>query len=223
LPEAFAEYIQENPLKFDAVIIDEGQDFRVEYWVTIEEMRHPDSYFYIFFDPDQNLFKTEMDFPIKELPFILNDNCRNTQNIFNMLKSYTQTRMKFMDGTPEGAQVQHFSGNTDKQRWRHLRDIVEGLIEDQHIKPQHIVIIGGHSMENTCLSREPKLGNYTVTEGQGDGPNLIRYHTYMKFKGCEADSVILLDVDKTDPRWSDLALYTAISRAKHLLYIIHKS
>jgi hypothetical protein len=131
--------------------------------------------------------------------------------------------MKVMAGTPEGSPVQQFSGNTDKQRWRHLRDIVENLIEDQRLKPQNIVIIGGHSMENTCLSREPKLGNYMVTEGHADGSNVIRYHTYMKFKGCEADAVILLDVDKSDARWSDLALYTAISRAKHLLYIIHKN
>jgi hypothetical protein len=116
--------------------------------------------------------------------------------------------------------VQQFSGNNDKQRWRHLRDIMVGLIEDQYLKLQNIVIIGGHSMENTCLIREPKLGNYTVTEGHGDGPNVIRYNTYMKFKGCEADAVILLDVDKTDPRWSGQALYTAISRGKHLLYII---
>ena len=44
----------------------------------------------------------------------------------------------------------------------------------------------------------------------------------MKFKGCEADAVILLDVDDQDERWSSLAFYTAISRAKHLLYIIQK-
>ena len=223
IPQAFADYINENPLKYDAVIIDEGQDFKVEYWVTIEEMRQPDSYFYIFFDPDQNLFKTDMDFPIKELPFVLTDNCRNTQNIFNYLKTHTQANMRLMDGTPGGEQVQNFSGITDKQRWRHLRNIVLELIEEQHLKPENMVILGGHHMQNTCLNREPKLGNYTVREDGGNGANIIQYHTYMKFKGCEADAVILLDVDKTDTRWSDLALYTAASRAKHLLYFINKS
>ena len=37
---------------------------------------------------------------------------------------------------------------------------------------------------------------------------------------CEADVVILLDVDRNDERWDSTALYTAISRARHLLYII---
>ena len=67
------------------------------------------------------------------------------------------------------------------------------------------------------------IGNFRVTEMMEDGPDVIHYHTYMKFKGCEADAVILLDVDKTDPRWDATALYTAASRAKHLLYFINKS
>jgi len=44
----------------------------------------------------------------------------------------------------------------------------------------------------------------------------------MKFKGCESDVVILIDVDKNDPRWkAHEAYYTAISRARHLLYILY--
>jgi DNA helicase IV len=42
----------------------------------------------------------------------------------------------------------------------------------------------------------------------------------MKFKGCEADAVILLDVDPSDSRWSDRAVYTTASRAKHVLYVV---
>ena len=41
----------------------------------------------------------------------------------------------------------------------------------------------------------------------------------MRFKGCEADAVILIDVDPKDDRWTNKsALYTAISRARYLLY-----
>jgi len=47
--------------------------------------------------------------------------------------------------------------------------------------------------------------------------------TYMKFKGCEASVAILIDVDKSDPRWSDNALYTAMSRAQNLLIILWKT
>jgi hypothetical protein len=222
IPEAFDKYIQTNPLKYDAVIVDEGQDFRVEYWVTIEELRKPDSYFYIFYDPDQNLYKTEMEFPIKETPFELSDNCRNTRNILNILKHYTKAKMNPMHETPEGEQVHQFHGETERARRRHLRDIVVELTEEQKLKPGDIAILGGHSLDKTFLTKDPHVGNYIVKEGSEEGPNIIHYYTYMKFKGCEADAVILLDVDEKDERWSDNALYTAISRAKHLLYIIWK-
>jgi len=222
IPQAFAEHIKDNPLKYDAVIIDEGQDFRIEYWLTIEELRKPDSYLYIFFDPEQNLSKTGMEFPIDEQPYILSVNCRNTHNIFNLLKSYTQVKMRVNEGTPEGEQVRHFTGITDRQRYRQLKDIVIELIDEQNLKPEDIVILGGHSIEKTCLNKRTNLGNYNVTEIPQEGPNLIHYHTYMKFKGCEANAVILLDVDKNDPRWDANRLYTAASRAKHLLFIIHK-
>jgi DNA helicase IV len=45
----------------------------------------------------------------------------------------------------------------------------------------------------------------------------------MRFKGCEADVVILIDVDLKDKNWNRSALYTAISRAKYLLYILNKN
>ena len=50
----------------------------------------------------------------------------------------------------------------------------------------------------------------------------VPYYTYMKFKGCEAKVVILLDVDENDPRWDRAGLYTAMSRAIHRLIILKK-
>ena len=45
----------------------------------------------------------------------------------------------------------------------------------------------------------------------------------MKFKGCEADVVIILDVDPSDERWvGEMGLYVAISRAQHMLYVLRK-
>jgi superfamily I DNA and RNA helicase len=66
LPEAFASLIQAKPMKYDAVIVDEGQDFRLEYWRTITELVKDDGYFYIFYDPDQNIYGTDMELPIKK-------------------------------------------------------------------------------------------------------------------------------------------------------------
>ena len=67
------------------------------------------------------------------------------------------------------------------------------------------------------------MGNFIIEREAEPGSNAIRYETYMRFKGCESDVVILLDVDPKDDRWSKNALYTAISRAKFLLYVLYKT
>jgi len=64
------------------------------------------------------------------------------------------------------------------------------------------------------------IGDFTIVEGGAPGHNTIPYYTYMKFKGCEADAVILLDVAPADLRWPDRGIYTTASRAKPLLFVI---
>ena len=66
------------------------------------------------------------------------------------------------------------------------------------------------------------VDGFTVIENGKPDLGRIPYFTYMKYKGCESDVVILLDVGENDKRWNDKGLCTAISRARHLLYIIRK-
>lgn len=222
LPEAFANLIKGSPIKYDAVIVDEGQDFLLQYWVTIVELLKPDSYFYIFYDPDQNIYGTKMELPIQKEPFVLTDNCRNTRNIFERVRQYVAREMRLSPDAPDGEKIIEFKIAKDSDRRRQLGKILHDLVNNHDISRKRIVILGGHSIGRTSIGNNPKVGNFHICEEMDDGPNVIHYHTYMKFKGCEADVVILLDVDSNDKRWADsMTLYTTISRAKHLLYIIY--
>ena len=69
LPEKFMELIEKHPIKFDAVIVDEGQDFKEDYWISISELVKEDGYFYVFYDPDQNIFKSDLKLPDLGEPF----------------------------------------------------------------------------------------------------------------------------------------------------------
>jgi hypothetical protein len=223
LLNAFDTFVKEHPLKYDAVIVDEGQDFLMEYWLTITEMVEPDGYFYIFYDPDQNIRGTTMELPIKKDPFILADNCRNTKTIFEKLKPFAQSSMRIADDAPAGERVFEYRLAGDVPRRNQLGKILHDLVNKQGIDRHHIVILGAHSLHRTCIGQHPKIGNFLVSEEIDDGPNVIHYHTYMKFKGCEADAVILLDVDPADERWADrMTLYTTISRAKHILHVLYR-
>ena len=123
---------------------------------------------------------------------------------------------------PGGEPVIEYAIRNSTIRRRQLGKILYDLINNKEIEQERIVILGGHSMNHTCIGENPVIGNFRITETAEEGPNVIHYHTYMKFKGCEADAVIMIDVDPADERWANpQALYTTISRAKHLLYILY--
>ncbi len=221
IPVLFDKYIKEHPIKYDAVIVDEGQDFSVEYWLNISELVVEDGYFYIFYDPSQNVFNKELTFPLISKPLKLNENCRNTRNIFEQIKPNCMTDMQIKADAPDGERVIEFTSPYTDIRRKQLGKILYDLIEVQGIDPKNITILGGHSMKATCIGVNPKVGNYIIIEGAEDIPGVVHYHTYMKFKGCESDIVIMVDVNPNDKRWGKNSLYTAISRACLVLYILY--
>jgi hypothetical protein len=220
IPEAFLELLKNHPINYDAVIIDEGQDFSTEYWVTIASLVKADGCFYIFYDPRQNLYGTEMQFPFHQPVFSLTRNCRNTQKVFEKLKPYGAKWMLLAENAPEGEEVIEHRSPYAHVRLHLLRSILHRLLEEEGLSPSQVVILGGHSLDRTSIGNHRQFGSYFITDSIEDNPRAIHYFTHMKFKGCEAEVVILLDTDPQDVRWNDLSMYTAISRAKHALYFI---
>ncbi len=76
--------------KYDAIIVDEGQDFRESWWIIIEAaLRDPKrSFFYIFRDDNQALLPFRAKYPIEESPISLSRNCRNAGQIFEAVKKF---------------------------------------------------------------------------------------------------------------------------------------
>jgi len=223
LPGQFFEYIVDNPIKYDAIIIDEAQDFRVEYWDSIPELVKENGWFYIFYDPDQNLFDTKLKIPDLGQEFVLTNNCRNTNAIFSEIKKVSSLEI-ISDDAPEGSPVEHFSAKSANDIRNILSKILHSLVVNEEISNEHIVILGAHNLEHTSIGDNNKLKTFTIWENQElPDKKSIAYHTYYKFKGCESDVVIILGYNKDDKGWQNkAALYTAMSRAKHKLYIIEK-
>ncbi len=225
LPKILAEmaaFLQEHPLQYDAVIVDEGQDFTAQMWEIVLRMLKPNGLFYVFYDPDQNIFRDKLtipDFDGRCAKVRLMMNCRNTENIFNAMRPYCTTGMMLSKESPFGAKVIEQRGDSRAL----LLQEFERLFKEEQVAREDVVVLGGHSLANSSLGNNPMVGAYRLVEC----PNTLRskeiaYYTYMKFKGCESKVVILLDVDENDPRWNNNGLYTAMSRAVHQLIILRK-
>ena len=73
LPQALFDATGEIGQVYDAIIVDEGQDFREEYWMAMQPLLKENGYLYIFFDNNQNIYSRSADFGglIQEAPFPL--------------------------------------------------------------------------------------------------------------------------------------------------------
>ena len=221
LPKLMKSYIPQKGLCYDAVIVDEGQDFIPVAWDIISLLAAESGEFYIFYDPDQNIYTKELRLPDFGIPpVILNKNCRNTKKIFEALQPYRLIPSQILENTPDGADVHILHGDC----LSNLEYQLDQLLSYEKISTQDIVILGAHSLEHTSIGEKTQIGRYgIITENRCPGKAEVRYFTYMKYKGCESKVVILFEVDDNDPRWSDRhGIYTAMSRAIHKLIIPHK-
>ena len=222
LPTLLAENIRRKCIYYDAVIVDEGQDFTKEAWEVISLLPEQSrGSFYIFYDPDQNIFTPELNLPDFGVPpVILRRNCRNTRKICEALKPYQTTQGKVREDAPDGVDVVVRTGDCRAM----LLEELDKLTLTDRISLSNIVILGAHNMENSSIGDDSSLGRYYIVNRPAvtEIPE-VAYYTYMKFKGCESKVVILLDVDEKDPRWNKKGMYTAMSRAVHKLIILKKA
>ncbi len=90
LTHAFDKAVQ-SPVRFDAVVVDEGQDFRSEWWILVEALlRDPsEGVLYVFHDDAQALLYGRGDYPIATAPIEISRNCRNSPAVLKAMARYS--------------------------------------------------------------------------------------------------------------------------------------
>ncbi|QUM84610.1 DEAD/DEAH box helicase family protein [Moritella sp. 28] len=75
---------------YDAIIVDEGQDFNDDWWDLIQSAFKDNSanIFYILSDDNQSLMPRVSNYPINEKPLLLTKNCRNSGNIYDVVRKF---------------------------------------------------------------------------------------------------------------------------------------
>ena len=203
------------------VIIDEGQDFGNEIieeadivqliYDIISDHEELGGSFYIFYDKLQLVQAKKMPKIIENLDcrLTLYRNCRNTENIATTsLKPVTARKPKLFEDAVKGAPAKiHFCNDTDDELQR-LETVIESVKSDGY---NDIVIL-------TCATEETSIFSEYVCNGKYK--NKYMFTTCRKFKGLEADAVILVDVSLKTFREDVLVYYVGASRARLRLDVL---
>jgi len=101
-----------------------------------------------------------------------------------------------------------------------VREAWLGLVRDQGISPDRIVLMLNSYKEESCLAGVKQIGGYPIAPVDNDtgrlSPGAVNYTRIRTFKGLEADVVFVLDTHKMAVGDYKSA-YTQASRARVLL------
>jgi len=226
MPTALALTADNPAFQFDAIVCDEGQDFREEYWLPIEFLLKDSetSPLYVFFDDNQNIYSRVKSFPIEiKDTYSLTDNCRNTTEIHNLAYKFYQGEWVNPPENP-GAAIKQISSSSMQYQAKDIALEINNLITNENIKPEDISILILHSkgkkIKSNLITSEPLTGsNNWIIEGF-QGKNTVLIDTVKRYKGLESEIVFLWGIDDIDLSLLGDLLYVGISRAKSILYLV---
>ena len=214
-----AMYFSRN-FPYKHVIVDEGQDFGMENIAEtdileiirdiITDDEAAEGSFYIFYDRTQMVQSEYLPSIIEnaDCKLTLYKNCRNTANIAaTSLKPISQKKPKVFEGCVQGVPAKvYFRSSLE------IKAIVDRIIDSlQSEHYDNIVILTCKTESHSALSGFASDNRY----------NGCLFTTCRKFKGLEADAVILVDVESdTFENENVLRFYVGASRARLRLAIV---
>lgn len=200
------------------IIIDEGQDFGLD---NIEEGRVLETLkllvedrgtFYVFYDRLQLVQARKMPAFIEDADcrLTLYKNCRNTENIATTsLRPISERKPKLFDNAVKGVPAGiHYCDNAQQ-----MTDELNGILEQYCAEGfRDVVILTAKKEADSFLADKVQDGKYKKD---------YTFTTCRKFKGLEAEAVILIDIDRsTFDNRNVLLFYVGTSRARTRLEMI---
>ncbi len=212
--------------RYDAIVVDEAQDFCEMWWYSLVHsfLEDPEeSPLYAFYDPNQSLRETATPPPIEfGVYYNLTYNCRNTKHIAHTSAAFIELESHVLDKLPLGEKpILLRAGNRQEQRKSVMAQLTR-LISRERLKPEQIVVIGPTIKNKGSLSSVYNVaGIPLVTSAEAWRRNEgILVTTTRSFKGLEADVVIVYDLWGIGERFTKMDLYVACTRARVLLVMI---
>ena len=224
LPHALALATECLTDRYDAIVVDEAQDFGEEYWLPVELLLHDESNgpLFLFYDHNQAVYKRVSSFPIKDEPFILTRNCRNTLHIHEAAYRYYEGEQTFPP-TIVGEEILVLTAASLETQAKRLHAHLVGLIDREKVQPSDIAVLVpsvSHKEYYRALENRPLPNGHSWAIEQFGLHGGVCVETVHRFKGLEASVVYLWGVDSFSPEKDAKTLYTTFSRAKARLIIV---
>lgn len=220
LPNALYRAMEIEPtLKWDTVIVDEGQDFRADWWIAIDACLNGNGQLRVFMDSNQKVYESagNVVHDLCVVPVRLSRNFRNTKNIHKAASVHYSGPDIIADG-PDGLGVSWISAeNSDAKIEAAYREL-RRLVFNEEVAPGDIaVLVNGPAVRASFLERSGGT-SIPLTDAEIMSLEEVVLDTVRRFKGLERPAIILV-VNGDEMERRELA-YVAFSRARAYLCVV---
>ncbi len=220
LPSKLQEAVGRLGPRYEAIVVDEGQDFREWWWPALLSLhRDPDKgRLYVFMDDSQNLYGGSVPVGNVDVCPPLPVNVRNTRSIAEFVSVFYDGVDEPLSLGPEGRPPQILGYEDDDGLARLLTIVLRNLVEEEELPLDAIVVLTPSGKGKSRLRARGELDGFRLSERPEAGAVLAT--SIHGFKGLEREVVILAELG--DKHLEDLRqyLYVGASRAKNELIVL---
>ena len=230
LPKLATTVMCAEPKQYDAIVVDEAQDFTALYLILISLMLkgHIANGNYYFFGDfvyqgiyDTSVYKKEFHCYIEAMngnpiEYELTTNVRNSADIQTELKLLSSPDSNpSYTGSPEIYHLYEDESDEAKQ----IEKLLNKLIINEKIPPSQITVLGRIYYEKSVVRN---INKYRICEYGTGSENDVKFSTIRKFKGLENEVILVVDNNYYSKQQDLDLLYVAMSRAKYKVVVFEK-
>jgi superfamily I DNA/RNA helicase len=155
----------------------------------------------------------------------LDINCRNTRRIVAFATNAAHILTEPSELAPLGRPPRMIVAPSQAAIAGLVQNEIRRLLEDHRLRPDQIVLIGPTAWKNGCLGRWSSIAGAKLTDSAAEwrSGGVILSTTARRFKGLEADVVILYDLHGIGPLFTKSDLYVALTRARSHIVLVTQS
>lgn len=245
LPDALDRAVERLGPRYDAIVVDEGQDFAEGWLLSLETLLQDGHHgvLYVFHDPGQAIYRPDAIDQLRLPEIHVQMNCRNAQPIHDVVRRLAGNELDAAALREDGRPPECIEVDGDHASIEALRKVLHRLRVDEGVRPSDMAVLTGTRLEASAVWHVPGrrfgnevLGNPAIDDAgrnlglpARDVPHLpddvILCDTIRRFKGLERPVIILMELEAelADPEKLRQSLYVGASRARQHLVVIGSS
>jgi hypothetical protein len=237
LPSALEKAIALGGGRYNAIIVDEGQDFERSWLESLDLllMEPGEGVLYVFHDPGQALYREDVVDTLGLPEYPIEENCRNPGPVHALAARHAQGLENVAVLRADGPDPEVIVAAPGHETTEALRKVLHRLVVEQRLAPGRIAVLVGGSLAGSGVWKKGQYGDQVLWNGQYDDaghslglaagevppqpPDTVLCDTIRRFKGLEREVVILAELDPAAERPHQL-LYVGTTRARQHLVVI---